>query len=343
MTLAARTGAKSVFDGFSGTTRVAQAFAKSGVRVTANDTAAWSAVFGECYLVNRFGSSHYRPMIAHLNSLPGREGWFTQNYGGCPSSSLSSARDGLKKPFQAHNMMKLDAVRPEIDRMGLTRAERSVLLVSLILALDKVDNTIGHFASYLREWSARSYGDLKLEMPRLMPVADDNRVLEGDVFDAVEEVEADLAYYDPPYGSNNEKMPPSRVRYMAYYHFWTTVVRNDAPELFGKARRRSDSRDLQAGSVFEEFRRDGDGEFLAVRAISRLLSRTRAKYVILSYSSGGRATREALERVLAGNGEIVDALEIDLRRNVMASMHWTGAWRSDRTDANSEYLFLLRK
>jgi adenine-specific DNA-methyltransferase len=341
--LAAKTGANSVFDGFAGTTRVSQAFAQRGFRVAANDTAVWSRVFGECYLLDTRGPTHYQPLIDHLNSIPGREGWFTENYGGCPASPDSSAADGLKKPFQKRNMMKLDAIRPEIDKMALSGTERSVLLASLILALDKVDNTLGHFASYLRKWSARSYGDIKLELPRLISGRRGNRVLEGDVFAAADRVETDLAYYDPPYGSNNEKMPPSRVRYLAYYHFWKTVVLNDRPKLFGKAKRRNDSRDLSAGSVFEDFRRGDDGEFLAVDAIKRLLERTRSRHVILSYSSGGRATREALEKALAASGEIVEAVEIDLRQNVMASMHWTGEWRSEDPQTNREYLFLLRK
>ncbi len=341
--LAARTGAKSVFDGFSGTTRVAQAFAQTGYRVTSNDVAAWSGAFGECYLMNRFEPSHYRPMIDHLNGLQGADGWFTQMYGGSASSKTSSARDGFKKPFQIHNMRKLDAVRQEIDGMGLTKIERSVLISSLMLALDKVDNTIGHFASYLRQWSPRSYGELKMEVPRLIADATGHHVIAGDVFDAVDGVESDLAYFDPPYGSNNEKMPPSRVRYQGYYHFWTTVVLNDRPELFGKANRRNDSRDAEAGSVFEEFRRGAGGELVAVDALRRLLSRVRSKYVILSYSSGGRATREALESALKESGELIEAVEVDLRRNVMASMHWTGTWISDRPVQNREYLFLLKK
>ena len=35
---------QTVFDGFSGTTRVSQAFAQTGYRVIANDIAVWSRV-----------------------------------------------------------------------------------------------------------------------------------------------------------------------------------------------------------------------------------------------------------------------------------------------------------
>ena len=41
---------ETVFDGFSGTTRVSQALAKSGFQVVSNDISDWSYIFGLCYL-----------------------------------------------------------------------------------------------------------------------------------------------------------------------------------------------------------------------------------------------------------------------------------------------------
>ena len=57
--LAGRTGATTVLDGFSGTTRVSQAFALRGYRVIANDIAAWSEVFATCYLQGWQGGVDY--------------------------------------------------------------------------------------------------------------------------------------------------------------------------------------------------------------------------------------------------------------------------------------------
>lgn len=48
--LASKTNAKTVFDGFSGSTRVSQAFARYGYEVISNDKAIWSGVIGQCYL-----------------------------------------------------------------------------------------------------------------------------------------------------------------------------------------------------------------------------------------------------------------------------------------------------
>ena len=244
--LARKVAPATVLDGFAGTTRVSQAFAQTGCRVVANDVSAWSKVFGTCYLLNSHPPKHYTELMAHLNSLPGKDGWFTQRYGGEVNANSSPDADNSKKPWQKHNTRKLDAIREEIDNLSLSSVERAVALTSLILALDEVDSTLGHYASYLKDWSPRSYKMLKLQVPQLIPTQTKHEVHQDDIFDLLPRVKADLAYYDPPYGSNNDKMPPSRVRYSAYYHLWTTICQNDKPETFGKVGRRLDSSDLWA-------------------------------------------------------------------------------------------------
>ncbi len=341
--LAENTGARSVFDGFSGTTRVSQAFAKAGYSVSSNDTSVWSKTFGDCYLTNSRDRDYFEPLVDHLNSLPGKDGWFTENYGGSADSEVSSQADGLKKPFQIHNMRKLDAIRDEIDELPIEDSDRSVLLTSLILALDRVDSTIGHFASYLNRWSKRSYGDIYLKIPNLIENKGLHKVTQMDAIKAARKTNADLAYFDPPYGSNNEKMPPSRVRYSSYYHFWSTVILNDRPATFGKAKRREDSSDPVAASVFEEFRKSENGRYLAIEAIERLLADTNAEYIIVSYGSRGRATSTELYEVLEATGEILDFVSIDYRANVMSKMRWTNEWTRVTEKRNQEYLFLIRK
>ncbi|MCP4229853.1 MAG: DNA methyltransferase [bacterium] len=334
---------ETILDGFAGTTRVSQAFAKSGYTVFANDTAEWSKVFATCYLLNDKPISHYDKLIAHLNGLPGEDGWFSEHYG-APGDSNPTENGGFKKPWQLHNTRKLDAIREEIDRLDLDEVERCVALTALILALDKVDSTLGHYAAYLNEWSPRSYKEMVLRVPDISQTDGRHRVTRGDIFDTIGDNEVDLAYFDPPYGSNNEKMPPSRVRYAAYYHVWTTVCLNDRPQLFGKANRREDSRDSGAASVFEDFRRNEEtARYIVVEAIERLLAETRAKHIILSYSSGGRATAEELNEAIYDNGDLKEVMEIDYAKNVMAGMKWTSEWVRESDVPNREFLFLIEK
>lgn len=324
---------KSVLDGFTGTTRVAQAFSQLGYDTTCNDISEWSEVFGNCYLLSRKDDAYYQEIIDMLNGLQGYDGWFTEHYGGCDA--------GGKRPFQVHNTRKLDAIRDRIDELGLEWVDKCVILTSLIKAMDAVDNTLGHFASYLSGWSARSHNVMKMELPRRFPITTNNRVLRGDIFEAIKDYH-DLVYFDPPYGSNNEKMPPSRVRYASYYHIWKTIILNDKPDVFGKANRREDTHDTISASVFEEYRKGDDGKFLAMQAIDRLIAQTNARYILLSYSSGGRATKHELFDIINSHGRLVSAKEIDYKKNVMAGFSWTNEWLTN-PDGNKEYLFLMEK
>jgi adenine-specific DNA-methyltransferase len=334
-----------VFDGFSGSTRVSQAYAKMGYIVYANDIAPYSKVFNTAFLLNKSSPKTYQPLIDHLNAVEPVDGWFTEHYGGDGFQKESGNGDGLKKPWQKKNTRKLDAIREEIDRLNLDEITKAVAITSLILVLDQVDSTLGHYASYLNEWSPRSYKDMKLETPDLWVNTSDNVVMNDDIFDAVKKLPENtaIAYFDPPYGSNNEKMPPSRVRYAAYYHLWTTICLNDKPALFGKAKRRRDTSDTIAGSVFEEFRKSDNGRFIAIEAIEKLIKETNANYIILSYSSGGRATANELHEALNAYGRVVDIEKIDYKKNVMATMKWTNDWIKDIEEQNYEYLFLMEK
>lgn len=341
--LVKKTKAQSVLDGFSGTTRVSQALAQSGLEVIANDCSVWSEVFGICYLLNKKDASSYHGLIDHLNAVAPEDGWFTENYGGSNIGECSFHQDGLKKPWQIKNTRKLDGIRNEIDRLDLDPEEKAVALTSLMLALDKVDSTLGHFSSYLKKWSPRSCNDLVLRIPALFKNEKQHQVIRGNIFETLKKISVDLAYFDPPYGSNNEKMPPSRVRYASYYHIWTSICLNDKPAVFGKAKRRTDTSDLVSCSIFEEFRKNSNGRFIAVDALRNLLLTTQARYILLSYSSGGRATASELNDAINECGQLIEVQKINYKKNVMAEMKWTNEWLRAADEPNQEFLFLIKK
>lgn len=332
--LGSLTGVKNVLDGFSGSTRVSQAFAQLGYNTTSSDISAWSEVFATCYLRSNKPNEFYQKIIDRLNSLKGHDGWYTEHYG--------AELTGTKRPFQAKNTRRLDAMRDEIEKLGLAWEDKCVILTSLIYALDSVDSTLGHYAAYLSEWSPRSHKDIFLKLPARFENTGNHSVLRGDIFDTIAKGEFDLVYFDPPYGSNNEKMPPSRVRYASYYHIWTTIINHDKPVVFGKVNRREDSRDVIAGSVFEEFRKDADGSFIAMQALRRLIQETNSRYILLSYSSGGRATKQELHTIINESGTLLKAIEINHKKNVMANMRWTNEWINSDGE-HHEFLFLMEK
>ena len=335
---------KTVLDGFSGTTRVSQALKQAGYTVYANDIADWSKVFGKCYLLNKKPASYYLPLINHLNSLPGKYGWFSENYGGEPNGGSATQKDGRKRIWQLHNTKKLDAIREEIDKIAKDKIEKSVLLTSLIIAMDKVDSSVGHQVSYLKKWAPRAYNTMKMEVPRLIIDDKQHQVYQEDIFDLANNIEVDLAYYDPPYGSSNELMPPSRVRYASYYHIWKTICLNDKPKLVGVANRREDVGDTISGSIFEEFRKNDEGQYIVIEAIEKLIKNTPAKYVVLSYNNNGRATFQAIKDILKNLKKKISIFEMDYKKNVMATItRTTNEWINEKNGANKEYLFIIHK
>ena len=325
---------KNVLDGFSGSTRVSQAFAQLGYNTTSSDIAIWSEVFANCYLLSTKPDKYYQEIIDHLNCLKGYDGWYTEHYG--------AEITGTKRPFQAKNTRRLDAIRDEIENLNLEWVDKCVILTSLIYALDSVDSTLGHYVAYLSEWSPRSHKDMVLKLPTRFISSGKHEVIRGDIFEIISNKKFDLAYFDPPYGSNNEKMPPSRVRYASYYHIWTTIIKHDKPVVFGKVNRREDSRDGVAASVFEEFRKDEKGSFIAMQALRKLIKETKTRYVLLSYSSGGRATKQELNDIINESGKLLKAIEIDYKKNVMGNMRWTNEWINSDGKYH-EYLFLMEK
>jgi len=239
--------------------------------------------------------------------------------------------------------MRIDAIRDEIDRLHMSRVDQSVALTALILAADRVDSTVGHYASFLREWSPRSYGDLNLTMPDLVGSPERRHtVVRGDIRDVLRQMAGgyDAIYLDPPYGSNNDKMPSSRVRYSAYYNIWTSLVLNDHPETYGRSNRRVDTSDRFVQNEFEDFRRhDGTGHFIAYHALAEVLSLVTCDVMVFSYSSEGRIPLPDLMDLLTGWGRVEKATRIDSRRHVMSSMRWTHDWLKDETQGLGEYLF----
>ncbi len=339
--LASKEKIVSILDGFSGSTRVSQMLANNGYKVLANDTASYSKILAECYLLNKTDRESYKNKTDNLNQLIGFKGWFSKNYGGSGDKKISIGEDGKKKMFQYQNTKKLDAMISEIHKEKDT-ITKSTLLTSLMLSLDKVDSSLGHQVSYLKEWASRSYNKLSLEVPDYAIHKTKNRVYQEDILRLIKKIKVDLAYFDPPYCSNNEKMPASRVRYNSYYHIWNSICLNDQPEVFGASNRRKDTSDRLALSEFEEFKKDAKtNEYITTLKIKELIKNTNAKFILLSYSSNGRSSKADLIKVFNGLKLKFIFWEFDYKKNIMFELKSTNEYSNQK--GNKEYLSLIDK
>ncbi|MDR7363834.1 DNA adenine methylase [Nocardioides marmoribigeumensis] len=293
--IAAAVGARTALDLFTGTTRVAQEFKRRGVEVTANDRAAYSAVLSDCFVATDAATVDLDALdeaLAHLDALPGRPGYVTETF--CHASRY----------FQPHNGARIDAVRHALETDFADHPLRAVLMTSLLVAADRVDSTTGVQMAYLKSWSPRSYRDLRLVRPDLLPGP--GTTLRGEAADAVDLVgPVDLAYLDPPYNQH---------RYETNYHVWETLVRGDEPDHYGVACKRVDSRDLERKSVFNIKR-------AMPAALADLVARVRAEVVVVSCNDESWVSPHDLQGWLQDAGhERVALLGFDARRYVGAQI-----------------------
>ncbi len=310
-------GARTLLDLFSGTSRVGHALKREGYRVLANDANAYAETLARCYVeadLEDVAADALR-LIAELDALPGRAGYVTETF--CERARY----------FRPENGARIDAIRDEIARKALPRELEAVLLVSLMEAADRVDSTTGVQMAYLKQWAPRALRPLALRLPALLPRArhGKGRAYGLDALAAVETLEADIAYLDPPYNQHS---------YLGNYHVWETLVRWDAPPVYGTACKREDVRARR--SVFNSRK-----QFHA--AFARVIERVRAPVVIVSFSDEGYATREELERLLAPRGR-VQVLAHDYKRYVGAQIgiHNPRGEKVGRVShlRNTEYVFV---
>lgn len=271
-------GVRSVVDLFSGTSRVGHALKRAGYQVRSNDHTSYAHTLAMCY-VQGDRSDLIRTaedLIAELNGLPGEDGYFTEQF--CRKSRF----------FQPHNGARIDAIREAIAAKCLPPELEAVCLVSLMEAADRVDSTAGVQMAYLKRWATRSNNPLRLRVPELLdrpgPGKCEAHCLEA--CDAAVSLSGDLVYIDPPYNQH---------AYLGNYHVWESLVRWDKPEVYGVACKRVDCRERK--SDFNSKRR-------SETAFRRMVASIDSRYLMVSFSSEGFLSRDAIEGILGERGDV---------------------------------------
>lgn len=288
-----KSGATSAVDLFTGTTRVAQEFKRRGGQVTAVDLARYSKVFADCWIETDAASvdpAEVQDAIRHLMSLKGDPGYFTETF--CVQSRF----------FQPKNGERVDAIRETLERDYKESHLFPILLTSLILAADRVDSTAGVQMAYIKKWAPRSFNDLEMRPPDLLPGT--GLSIRGDAVTLAPTLGSfELAYLDPPYNQH---------RYFSNYHIWETLVAWDRPEHYGVACKRIDTRDESTKSRFNEKRNMAD----AFRSVIKNLD---AEVLVISYNNESWVSAEELFD-MCSERKSVRLLAFDSKRYVGAQI-----------------------
>jgi len=267
----------SVHDAFAGTASVARAFKTLGSRVHTSDLLVSSYVFQRAYVVARHADPDLPELARELSEASPSEGFVTRHF----------SPVGERMYFTPENATRIDGAREELGRWRSSgRVDEDsyyVLLAGIIEGADRIANTAGVYASYMKRWQPNSRR--RFAVTAVAPVSGQQPAT-AYLMDATEAArsvgEVDLIYIDPPYNSR---------QYVAYYHIPEIIARgwsDSAPPVRGKV-------GLLAG---KEGRSDWSHGRRVQKLFTGLLAATRAKHALVSFNSEGHLAPEALHSLL---------------------------------------------
>lgn len=286
-------------DAFAGTAAVGRALKSDGWRVHSSDVMTYSYVLQRAYVVAaRIGSfdalaAADRAVCAALTGRRGAKITAIANHlasGVAPLDGFFARHfspAGGRMYFTDENARRIDAARTALHEWhgaGLIGDDAFyVLLASIIEGADRVANTAGVYAAYIKKWQSNALRpfDVLVEPP----IRSGSRCVahQGDAIAVAQALgPVDLLYVDPPYNTR---------QYAGYYHVPELIARgwfDNAVTLRGKTGLIADRQQRSAWCS----RRQAPG------ALRDLLAATGARHVLVSYNSEGVIDDRELRAIL---------------------------------------------
>ncbi|MYH11124.1 MAG: hypothetical protein F4012_02450 [Gemmatimonadales bacterium] len=216
-------------------------------------------------------------------------GFISENY----TSGGAGGREHGRMYFSPENGRKIDQVRTRIERWtrGSSHSEAAaqLLIATLIEAADRVANTTGVYASFVKTMQPNALRPLELrpiEPTRRREGAGACSAFRGPAARLLASIgPVDLVYLDPPYNGR---------QYPAYYHIPELLALGWAvpPEIRGKT-----------GLIPDEAQRsDWCRKHRAADALREVLEAADGRHILFSYNDEGHLDRAAIEGALRERG-----------------------------------------
>lgn len=304
------------FDAFCGTGAVSDAL-KGFFNLISNDMLKWSTIYtqGRLYALDcSFKKLGFDPFIFFNSNNETCKGFFYKNYSPAESNRMY---------FSIENAARIDYFRRTIEdwknRVLINNIEYSFLLASLIESLSFVANTAGVYGAFLKHWDSRALKPIEFrKVDFTKSKHSDINILNDKIENIIENIDCDILYLDPPYTQN---------QYGTQYHILETLVLDDNPEISlitgsrKTAPMRSDwSKDIKAHILFD-----------------KVISKTKAKYILFSYSQDGFMSKSFIEASLKRYGKA----ESYICKNISYSKYTN--FKSRKNKKHNEYLFFIEK
>ena len=265
---------------FAGTGVLSQMFKRKNISVIANDILKSNYVPLKAFLeTSDYDIFQFSEKIKYLNQLDANEdNYFSQHYGGTFFTISNAKRIGL--------------IRETIDKISDNSTERYILLTSLLYAVDKVANTVGHYDAFRKTMD--SVNPVLLFEPNIAcEFNKKNKVYNEDANQLIRKIECDVLYIDPPYNSR---------QYSDAYHLLENLITWDKPVVHGKAKKMDRSHIKSAYCLRQ-----------APDVFSDLISNAKCKHIIVSYNntknskhgrSNARISDEHITSILGSRGKV---------------------------------------
>ena len=207
-----------------------------------------------------------------------------------------------------------------IRKKLISNIEYKFLLACLIESVSLVANVAGVYGAFLKHWDSRALKEIQFVEVSSLNNSDalNTSFYNSSIEDIVHKVDADILYMDPPYTQN---------QYGTQYHLLETLIKYDNPSISKVTGSRKTA----------PMRSNWSKENKAHILLDYVLVNTKAKHIILSYSSDGIMSKQYIESVFKryGKEETFECREIQYKkyRN----------WKTKRTNKHFEYLFYIEK
>jgi adenine-specific DNA-methyltransferase len=297
--------AESFCDIFSGTSTVARYF-KKDFRIISNDLLHFSYVLQKATIENE-GYPDFLKIKEVINQDP-----FDYFESVCVTPDLiegtpfiyenySPNAKSERKYFSNYNALCIDYIRQTIEswwnQSFLEENEYYYLLAGLIEAVPFISNIAGTYGAFLKHWDNRANKTLNLIKLQTLANKKDNKCFNENANDLIKEISGDILYIDPPYNSR---------QYLPNYHVLETISRYDSPDIYGKTGMRP-YKDIRSNYCLKKE---------ALSTFSDLISNSKFKHIVVSYSTEGIIKPEDIESVLKqyGNKDTYELKKIPYRR-----------------------------
>ena len=305
-----------LFDAFCGTGSVSDRL-KNRFNVVINDNLKWATVYtaGRLYApVCRFEGLGFDPFDFLNQSCNETHGFIYKTYAPTESDRMY---------FTPENAARIDYFRNQIEEWYisklLTESEYMFLLACLIESVSKVSNTAGVYGAFLKKWDGRALKPIDFIKPSYNKrTPEDIAIYNDKIENIISGVECDILYLDPPYTQN---------QYGTQYHLLETLILNDCPSVSK----------VTGSRPVMPMRSDWSKEYKVNILFDKIIAKTKARYIVLSYNNDGFMSKEYIEAVMKryGKPETYCCKKISYKKYQN--------WKSQNHKEHFEYLFFVEK